>query len=66
LHLWLGEAKVGPEIGRGRPSDEGSGMTADDEFAQSKRHQYALFTRLLFWVVAGTFLTMAALAVIFF
>ncbi len=41
-------------------------MPENDEFVQSKRYQYAIFTRILFWVIVGTFLTLAALGAIFF
>ena len=41
-------------------------MPENDEFVQSKHTQYAVFTRLVFWMIAGTILTLAALAMIFF
>ncbi len=41
-------------------------MPENDEFVQSKHTQYAVFTRLVFWLMVGTFLTLAALAAIFF
>lgn len=66
LHPLAGGAKVGPEIDWAWPGHEGSGMPENDEFVQSKHAQYAVFTRLVFWLLIGTFLTLAALAVIFF
>ncbi len=66
LHPRAGGAKVGPEIDRAWPRREGSGMPENDEFVQSKHTQYAVFTRLVFWLTVGTFLTLASLAVIFF
>ncbi len=41
-------------------------MPENDKFVQSKHYQYAVFTRLVFWAIAGIFLTLAALAAIFF
>ncbi len=66
LHPRAGGAKVGSGIDRAGHRHQGSGMPENDEFVQSKHHQYAVFTRLVFWLIAGTFLTLAALAVIFF
>ncbi len=66
MHPRAWGAKVGPEIDRAWHRHEGSGMPENDEFVQSKHHQYAVFTRLVFWLTVGTILTLAALGVIFF
>ena len=41
-------------------------MPENDQFVQSKRDQYAVFTRILFWVIVAAASSLAALGAIFF
>lgn len=70
LHRRAGGAKVGPGIDRAWPgargAAKGEGMPENDQFVQSKRDQYAVFTRILFWVIVAAASSLAALGAIFF